>query len=172
MATNWINFIYHFGNIIQNIDLRKEVMRMKPRKLREDRFGGIEGMPLMILIMVIVAAAVLGILLVIIFVIDPFGGTNEDIRIYVEDEYTTVAVTDSEMYIYVYDEDDNGVSGATVFADGCGLVNEEGKEVEGEDGKYKIDLTDLDLKGKTRSSFTIEVKKGDLKETTTITVIT
>lgn len=115
---------------------------MNLEKLKTDRKGSVEGIPLQFMIMMIVAVAAVGIL----------GGWMANIStpqsisdVEVSNgvaEYDATAGTLDEVVILVRDQDGNPLEGATVILEGLGVhVTEEGGTTSkavmqtGEDGK-------------------------------------
>jgi hypothetical protein len=87
------------------------------RFIVRNRNAGIEGMPLMIIIIVVIAVAVLGIVLGWIFLASDSDPMIKKITVDPE----TVKTTTATVKVYVWDTDGNKVDGATVTVSGLNV---------------------------------------------------
>ena len=137
-------------------------------KLRKNRAGGIEGLPLQLMIVILVAT--LGTAIIIgwmgsLETPSQIGSVNVD-----SGDITLNLTSGSEKYtttgyakIYVTDQNGNGLSGATVVLTGCGIVTKAGGTVYGTtDAKGYVEFKDLrvSLRGQKIGFVTVEVSKS------------
>lgn len=114
------------------------------RFIVRNRKAGIEGMPLMIIIMVVIAVAVLGIVLGWIFLASDSDPMIK--KITVEPETVKVASPAPTIKIYVWDTDGDKVEGATITITGLNVNTAPVKTAKvGTDVYASITLTGLSL---------------------------
>ncbi len=140
------------------------------RRLAEDRSGGIEGLPLQLLIMVVVAGLGLTIIMGWMNSIAAPHSIGEvlvspsEILVYDEDGdgiYTRAGIL---MTVTVTDEKGNRLEGATVLLEGANVRTATGGPVRGvTDSQGQVLFTDLRVEhfGARLTTITVTVAKGD-----------
>ena len=150
--------------------------RPSPR-LARDRRGALEGMPLYLLILGVVAAIGIAIMLVWLFLPD------DPTIIYVEANPGTLMAGEDAgsgrlkvgdgngtVRVYVYDQDKVPVQGATVIAEGAGIYKH--GTTDGQ-GRMTLDLADayvVTSRGST-SSVKIQATFGDMEAQTSVLIV-
>jgi hypothetical protein len=131
------------------------------------RAGAIEGMPLQLLIMVIVAVVVLGIILGWIYILSDTDPMID--RIVVEpDEVHMTGASIPSITITVLDTDGNNVKGVVVVISGCNLEIVE----ELESGTGTIQLAGIDLPyGRPTGYLSIVAERSGMGRKTTDVVV-
>ena len=137
-------------------------------KLRKNKGGGIEGLPLQLMIVILVAT--LGTAIIIgwmgsLEAPSHIGSVNVDSGDIILDN-----ISGSERYtdaayakIYVADQNGDGLAGATVVLTGCGVTTRAGNTVHGvTDAKGYVEFNDLrvSLRGQNIGFVTVEVSKS------------
>ncbi|MBN1109669.1 MAG: Ig-like domain-containing protein [Methanomassiliicoccales archaeon] len=136
-----------------------------------DRAGGIEGLPLQLMIMVLVAG--LGTAVLVGWMgglsapqaIASVMGEPSEIMLGDEDMDGTFTNDRVALTILVRDQDGNAVAGASVVLDGCGVTNADGSLVYGStDAEGKAVFQDLTVSrhGPGIGFITVTVAKGGL----------
>ena len=136
---------------------------MYKRKMNEQ--GGIEGLPLQMIIMVIITALAIAVIVAWFVQIENNSISACEVR-YEEDQgaETTQIVyvsehKDKEIYIYVYDQDDKLLPNALVMLDGAGVETEDETD---SNGVAKLKLVGLYIpEGSSSSHISIHVEKND-----------
>ncbi|MFP4609232.1 MAG: carboxypeptidase-like regulatory domain-containing protein [Candidatus Aenigmatarchaeota archaeon] len=130
---------------------------MKGRKLkRSDERGALEGLPLYLIILVVIAGV--GTAIIAGWMMSSQSTELGNIEVNEEDKIISTSPNQS-LEIIAYDRDGNPLEGATVELSGCG-VEETG--MTGEDGVYKADGVNPDREGN------IDVEVRYTGETTTV----
>jgi hypothetical protein len=118
-------------------------------RLRRNRSGGIEGLPLQLMIIILVAALGTAIILGWMSSLETprhIGSVNIDSDdIILERISGTERYTDSgHVLIYVTDQNGNGLAGSTVVLSGCSVSTSDGRTVHGiTDAKGYVEFTDI-----------------------------
>ncbi|MCL2607292.1 MAG: carboxypeptidase-like regulatory domain-containing protein [Methanomassiliicoccaceae archaeon] len=134
------------------------------RRLRTDKSGGIEGMPLYL--MIIILTATLGTAVIIgwmgaLELPDQIGSVHvdsDDIVLNSESRYTDSGY----LRVYVTDQNGNGLAGATVVLSGCSVSTSTGGTVYGTtDAHGYVEFSDMhiSLHGQNLGFITIHVSK-------------
>jgi len=149
------------------------------RKLRKDASGGIEGLPLQLMIMVVVAGVGTAILL------GWMGGLSAPSGIgAVYSNPTEIVLNDGDhdgvytrsgitITVSVLDTNGDAVKGATVVLDGANIVTSQGRTVHGTtDDAGKVTFTGLSASqaGKTVGFITATVTKSGMGTDTSLTI--
>jgi len=137
-------------------------------KLRKNRSGGIEGLPLQLMIVILVATLGTAILIGWMGSLEApsqIGSVSVD-----SGDIMLTKTTGSEKYtdtgyvkIYVTDQNGDALPGATVVLTGCGIVTKAGATVHGvTDAKGYVEFKDLrvSLRGQKVGFVDIEVSKS------------
>lgn len=146
-------------------------MRIPNKNVRRDRDAGIEGLPLQLMIMVVVAGLGTAIILGWMGNIEAPNGIGA-----VYSDPAEMVLTDSDgdgvfsssgmtLTISVVDRNGEAVSGATVVLDGCDLRTSQGKQVHGlTDGTGKVTFDGLSASqsGRTVGFITVSVVKNGM----------
>lgn len=129
---------------------------MKPKRvhaLRKDRRGGIEGLPLQLLILVVIAGVCLTVMLGWMGNIETpksiTSVTADDGELDVT-ETNGVYYSDGKVTITVLDQDKNPLEGATVVLSGLNVKTIDGETAHGttdSDGKVTFSNLKMDLRG-------------------------
>jgi hypothetical protein len=144
--------------------------RRGKRGLRNDCSGGIEGLPLQLLIMVVVAG--LGLTIIMGWMnsiaaphsIGEIYVSPSEILVYDEDKDGLYTKSGIVMTITVTDQSGDRLEGATVMLDGANIKTKEGGPVRGvTDSHGQVVLTGLSLEsfGTRLTTITVTVAKGD-----------
>ena len=142
--------------------------KMRNTALGKNREGGIEGLPLQLMIIILVAT--LGTAVIIGWM----GSLETPQRIGSVDLESDDIILDmtsgSERYtnsghikIYVTDQNGNGLGGATVVLSGCSVTTADGRTVHGTtdaDGYAEFDNIRASLRGAKIGFITVEVSKS------------
>jgi len=146
-------------------------MRFSKKRLNGDREGGIEGLPLQLMIMVVVAGLGTAIL------VGWMGGLSAPESISsVNVSPSEIIITDEDgdgnfegsgvgLNIFVRDQNGDAISGASVVLDGCNVCNADGSLVYGTtDSEGKVVFEDLCVGryGQGIGFITVTVAKGGL----------
>ena len=137
-------------------------------ELRKNKQGGIEGLPLQLMIVILVATLGTAIILGWMGYLDTphkIGSVNVDSGDIILD-----MTSGSERYtdtgyvkIYVTDQNGDGLSGATVVLSGCGVADPDGKTVYGTtDANGYVEFNDVhaSLRGAKVGHISIDVSKS------------
>jgi len=137
-------------------------------RLRKNRKGGIEGLPLQLMIVILVATLGTAILIGWMSSLEApsqIGSVNVD-----SDDIILNKTSGTEKYtdtgyvkIYVTDQNGDALPGATVILTGCGVVTGTGTTAHGvTDAKGYIEFEDLrvSLRGQKIGFVTVEVSKS------------
>lgn len=146
-------------------------MRFSKKRMSGDRYGGIEGLPLQLMIMVIVAG--LGTAILVGWMgglsapesIASVNGNPTEILLSDGDGDGTFENDDATLTIIVRDQNGNAVQGASVVLDGCEVRNSDGSLVygtTGEDGKVTFDGLKVSHYGDGIGFITVTVAKGGM----------
>lgn len=154
-------------------------MKQMGKDLRNDRQGGIEGLPLQLLIMVLVAgigsAVILGWM----------GGleapeaiatvhSSEAELVLVDDDGDGVHTADGlDLVVTVLDQEGDPIAGASVVLEGCGLKGPDGQSphaLTGEDGKAVFEGMSAFRYGSSVGFVTITVAKSGISASKSIMV--
>jgi len=138
--------------------------------LRNDCSGGIEGLPLQLLIMVVVAG--LGLTIIMGWMnsiaaphsIGEIYVSPSEILVYDEDKDGLYTKSGIVMTITVTDQSGDRLEGATVMLDGANIKTKEGGPVRGvTDSHGQVVLTGLSVEsfGTRLTTITVTVAKGD-----------
>ncbi len=136
---------------------------------RKNRKGSIEGLPLQLLIMIVIAAVGLGILLAWM---NSISKPNAISRVVCEPRFIKSSVTDMDqegtfddtaLVVTVYDNKDGRLNGVSVQVSGLNVMVSGVTEGEGtEAGKVNLDLTGGALPvGAASGELTVKVSKTD-----------
>jgi hypothetical protein len=149
------------------------------KRLRNDRNAGIEGLPLQLMIMVVIAG--LGTAIILGWMsgisapstIDSVYSSPNEIVLNDADKdgvYTRTAIS---MTITVLDQDGEPVSGATVVLDGCNIMTAQGKQVHAttdSSGKATFNGLSASQTGKSVGFITVTVTKSGMGTDSSLTV--
>lgn len=149
------------------------------KNIRKDKGAGIEGLPLQLMIMVVVAGLGTAIIFGWMGSIETPNGIGS-----VYSNPSEIILTDGDddgvymnsgiaMTITVLDSKGEGVSGATVVLDGCDVRTSQGKQVHGvTDGTGKVEFTGLSASqaGRTVGFITVSIIKNGMGEDNTLIV--
>ena len=150
------------------------MVTLSRRKIRTNSSGAMEGLPMQLLIIVIIAAVAIAIVLGWLYMIDDpqiIDTVTADPSM-VEAHGTGPYVNDSfDVTIKVWDQDDSAISGAVVEISGGGLVGS--KVVGTTDGNGVCIFTDLSIELGTDQTTTMDVKvtKADYESGSTEIVV-
>lgn len=146
------------------------------RRLARDRGGALEGLPLYLLILGIVA--VIGIAILLLWLI---GSDEPPTEVHVEVNPGSVQAKAATLYsvaevergtkvtLYVYDQSKNPIEGAWVTATGANCTKS--GETNGK-GEYELDVGGARvLSGKTSADIKVTVGYGDLEDTAIVKVV-
>lgn len=154
-------------------------MSLFNKNLKNDKNAGIEGLPLQLMIMVVVAG--LGTALILGWM----GGLSEPKTIdAVYSNPNEVILTDANrdgvytvsgltLTISVMDQDGDAVPGATVVLDGCSIRTKDGKQVHGTtDDLGKVTFSGLTASqtGKSMGFITVTATKSDMGSDSSLTI--
>ncbi|MDW5563483.1 MAG: hypothetical protein SA339_09680 [Methanomassiliicoccus sp.] len=154
-------------------------MRYFTKSIRKDRNGGIEGLPLQLMIMVVVAGLGTAIIL------GWMGGIRAPSTIdAVYSNPTEIVLSDGDkdgvyskagimLTITAMDQNGEPVKDATVVLDGCDIKTSAGKQVHGTtDASGKVVFTSLTASqtGRSVGFITVTVTKGGMGADSTLTV--
>jgi hypothetical protein len=146
-------------------------MRFSKKMMNGDRNGGIEGLPLQLMIMVLVAGLGTAILvgwmggLTTPEAIASVNGSPSEIMLSDGDGDGTFESDDVRLTIYVRDQDGDAVAGASVVLDGCNVRNSDGSAVYGStdaEGKVTFDGLSVSQYGQGIGFITVTVAKGGM----------
>ncbi len=146
-------------------------MRFSKKRMGGDRNGGIEGLPLQLMIMVIVAG--LGTAILVGWMgglsapeaIASVNGNPNEILLTDGDGDGTFENDDATLTIIVRDQNGDPVEGASVVLDGCEVRNSDGSLVygtTGADGKVTFDSLSVSHYGDGIGFITVTVAKGGM----------
>lgn len=146
-------------------------MRFHKKRISGDRDGGIEGLPLQLMIMVIVAG--LGTAVLVGWMgglsapeaIASVNGDPSEILLADGDSDGTYENDGVTITIFVRDQNGDAVAGASVVLDGCNVCNSDGSLVYGStDAEGKVQFEDLSVSryGEGIGFVTVTVAKGGL----------
>ncbi|MCL2712775.1 MAG: hypothetical protein FWD37_05845 [Methanomassiliicoccaceae archaeon] len=137
-------------------------------RLRKNKEGGIEGLPLQLMIIILVAT--LGTAIIIgwmgsLETPQSIGSVNvETENIPLNEISGSERYTDSGyVKIFVADQNGNGLAGATVVLTGCNAKTADGKTVYGitdENGYVEFEDMHVSLRGAKTGHITVEVSKS------------
>ena len=145
---------------------------MIPKKMmerfRKDKGGGVEGLPLQLIIIILVATLGTAIILGWMSTLGTpphIGSVNVE-----SDDIVLEKTSGSEHYtdkgyvrIYITDQDGNGLAGATVVLSGCGVTTRDGKTVHGvtdANGYVEFKNIHASLRGAKIGFINVEVSKS------------
>ena len=143
---------------------------MRPKRLSSDLSGGVEGLPLQLLIMVVVAG--LG-LTIIMGWMSSISAPKSIGEIFVTPGEIVVYDTDGDgvyiregltLTVAVTDQEGDRIEGATVILEGGNVRTSDGSLARGvTDSSGRVVFTDLVVEhfGRTLSTVTVTVAKGD-----------
>jgi hypothetical protein len=146
-------------------------MKFSIKRMSGDRNAGIEGLPLQLMIMVIVAGLGTAVL------VGWMGGlTSPSAIATVNGDPSEIMLTDDDsdgnydndnvaLTIYVRDQNGDAVSGASVVLDGCGIRSSDGSSVYGStDSEGKVTFSGLSASqyGEGIGFVTVTVAKGGM----------
>ena len=146
-------------------------MRFSKRSMSGDRKGGIEGLPLQLMIMVLVAGLGTAVL------VGWMGGLSAPSAIAtVNGDPSEIMITDGNMdgtfendavsiTIFVRDQNGDAVPGASVVLDGCNVCNADGSVVYGStdaEGKVRFDSLSVSRYGQGIGFVQVTVAKGGM----------
>jgi len=154
-------------------------MRLFQKDIRKDRNAGIEGLPLQLMIMVVIAG--LGTAIILGWMgglsapngIDAVYANPTELVLTDGDHdgiYTKAGIT---LTISVMDNNGDAVKGATVVLDGCNIMTSTGKQVHGTtDDMGKVTFSGLSASqtGKSVGFITVSVTKSGLGTDNGLTV--
>lgn len=146
-------------------------MRFSKKRMSGDRDGGIEGLPLQLMIMVIVAG--LGTAILVGWMgglsspeaISSVNGNPTEILLSDGDGDGTFENDDASLTIIVRDQNGDPVEGASVVLDGCEVRNSDGSLVygtTGSDGKATFEGLRVSHYGDGIGFITVTVAKGGM----------
>ncbi|MEM0343523.1 MAG: carboxypeptidase-like regulatory domain-containing protein [Thermoplasmata archaeon] len=144
--------------------------KTRTRGFRADMAGGIEGLPLQLLIMVVVAGLGLTIIMGWMNSIEPpkaIGDvyvTPSEILVHDSDGDGIYTASNIVVSVTVTDQDGDRLEGATVVLDGAGIRDGNGKTVRGTtNDRGQVVFTGLTLEhfGSRMATVTVTVAKGD-----------
>ncbi len=149
------------------------------KNIRKDKDAGIEGLPLQLMIMVVVAG--LGTAIILGWMgglsapngIDAVYSNPTELVLSDEDHDGVYARSGITITISVMDKGGDAVKGATVVLDGCNLVNSNGKQVHGTtDDMGKVTFSGLSASqtGKSVGFVSVSVTKSGLGTDNSLTV--
>lgn len=154
---------------------------MKYRRLkREDEKGALEGLPLYLIILVVIAGV--GTAIIAGWMMSAESTELGSIEYEIPNEENTTGQLDiSEdgertIYVYTYDQNGDSLEGVTVSIDGCGAGDiDEPVERTGKEGEasFKVEKSDLYIP-EDKDHGKIEIKaeyKGDTTRTETATIL-
>jgi len=125
-------------------------MKFSIKRISGDRNAGIEGLPLQLMIMVIVAGLGTAVLvgwmggLTSPSAIATVNGDPSEIMLTDDDNDGNFDNDDVALTIYVRDQNGDAVSGASVVLDGCGIRSSDGSSVYGStDSEGKVTFSGL-----------------------------
>jgi len=138
------------------------------KRLRKDRSGGIEGLPLQLMIIILIATLGTAIILGWMGSLgEParIGSVNVDSDdIVLELSSGTERYTDSGyVRIFVSDQNGNGLEGATVVLNGCNITTSDGRTVYGitdSNGYVEFDGLHASLRGSKIGFVNVDVSKS------------
>lgn len=154
-------------------------MNLFKKNLKNDKNAGIEGLPLQLMIMVVVAG--LGTAMILGWM----GGLSEPNSIEaVYSNPTEVVLTDADkdgtytasglaLTITVMDQKGDAVPGATVVLDGSNVLTQSGKQVHGTtDALGKVTFSGLTASqtGRSVGFITVTATKGDMGSDSSLTI--
>jgi hypothetical protein len=154
-------------------------MRYFRKNIREDKDAGIEGLPLQLMIMVVVAGLGTAIILGWMGGLSAPNGidavySNPPELVLTDGDHDGVYTKSSiSITISVMDKSGDAVKGATVVLDGCNLVTATGKQVHGTtDDMGKVTFTGLSASqtGRSVGFITVSVTKSGLGTDNSLTV--
>ncbi len=149
------------------------------KKMRMDRNGGIEGLPLQLLIIVLVAgvgsAIIMGWMggLEAPESIGSVHSSIEEITLDDEDGDRIFTADEVALSITVLDQDGDPVTGASVSLEGCSILSSEGKRphaITDESGKATFEGLSLARAGSSLGYVTVNVAKSGMSSTRSISV--
>jgi hypothetical protein len=156
---------------------RYSVQCIRIRKLKRDLKGGLEGMPLQLLIIVVVAVMALGMIMYWMGSINEPPKSIKVISVEVDENDEDIDLSNGNpdlIAVTVYDQDLSRVDGAVVTLDGCGFDQVSAKTGSdlAESGTAVFDGKDVDLPpGIKTGEITVTAKKaGYAAKTTSILV--
>jgi hypothetical protein len=138
------------------------------RKLRKDKGGGIEGLPLQLMIIILIATLGTAIILGWMGSLSEpshIGSVNVDSGDIVLDLASgTERYTDSGyVKIFVADQNGNALEGATVVLSGCNIATKDGRTVHGvtdTNGFVEFDGLHASLRGSKVGFVTVDVSRS------------
>lgn len=141
-----------------------------PKRLNNNRKGSIEGLPLQLMIVILVATMGTGILLGWMNSIDtPNSIGSVDVVSSDIDMNGEYRINDGHIEIFVTDQDGNPLKGATVVLSGLGVCDKNGGTAYGTtDSTGYISFSDLSItmRGSTVGFITVNVSMSDYGENT------
>lgn len=154
-------------------------MRLFAKKIWKDRNAGIEGLPLQLMIMVVIAG--LGTAIILGWMsgisapstIDAVYSNPTELVLSDADKDGVYTKTAISLTITVLDQDGEPVDGATVVLDGCNIVTAQGKQVHGvTDTTGKVMFTGLSASqtGKSVGFVTVTVTKSGMGTDSSLTL--
>jgi len=154
-------------------------MGLSKKSLQNDRNGGIEGLPLQLLIMVLIAGIGTAIILGWMgglqgpTTISAVHASANEVLLEDADQDGIFTAEDIEMVISVLDQNGDPLEGASVILDGGGLLDSGGKHPHGiTDDHGKVALTGLTAShiGRSMSFVTVTVAKSGISASRSITI--
>lgn len=154
-------------------------MRLMKKSMINDRNGGIEGLPLQLLIMVLIAG--IGSAVILSWMgglqapstISSVHASADEIVLSDEDGDGIYSATDISLDITVADQNGDPIKGASVVLDGAGLQTSDGLRPHGstdEQGKASFDGLKAAHCGESVSFVTISVVKSGITASKSITI--
>ena len=154
-------------------------MYLNGKKIRRDKEGGIEGLPLQLLIIVLVAGVGSAVIMGWMGGLEApetMGSVHSSLNeIILEDDDGDgiFSADDVELVITVLDQEGDPISGASVSLEGAGILSAEGKRPHAltvEDGKASFEALTLDRAGSAVGFVTVTVAKSGIVSTKSIQV--
>lgn len=154
-------------------------MRIHGKKLSLNKEGGIEGLPLQLLIVVLVAGVGSAIIMGWMGGLEApetFGSiraSTEEIVLIDEDGDGVFSIGDLDITITVMDQEGDPISGASVTLEGNGVLGQEGKRphaVTDERGRASFEGLSLERTSTSVGFLTVIVAKSGLSSTKSISI--
>ncbi|UCH88572.1 MAG: hypothetical protein JSV49_09990 [Thermoplasmata archaeon] len=157
----------------------KNLVSNRSKKISKDRSGGLEGMPLQLLIIVVIAVMALGIIMYWMSSVNEPPKSIKTIGVEVDGNEEDIDLSKGQprtIKITVYDTELKKLDGALVILDGCGFDQDSEKTGDNgfESGSAEFDGSLVELPpGIKTGEIKVTVKKADYAtKTTTILVYT
>jgi hypothetical protein len=154
-------------------------MRLSKKGLLNDRSGGIEGLPLQLLIMVLIAGVGTAIILGWMgglqgpITISAVHASVNEVLLEDEDQDGIFTGEDIEIIITVLDQNGDPIEGASVMLDGGGLLDSSGKHPHGvtdDQGKVALNGMSASHIGRSMSFVTVTAAKSGISASRSITI--